>query len=80
MALKMMSPNTTKSRVKKRPMPKAMMAACNTKALAFSKSLAPMARLTAEVMPPPIEPADSICCIMTKGNTKAMPASGMMPK
>jgi hypothetical protein len=26
-----------------------------------------------------MEPADSICCSITNGNTKAMPAKGMMP-
>jgi hypothetical protein len=30
-------------------------------------------------MPPPIEPADNICCNMTNGKTSAMPAKGMMP-
>jgi hypothetical protein len=65
--------------VKKSPIPKAMSAAWSTKALAFAELPDPKARLMADVMPPPIEPADNICCNMTNGKTKAMPAKDMMP-
>ncbi len=60
-------------------MPREMSVACKTKALALTRSFAPSARLTAEEIPPPIEPADSICCNMTIGNTKAIPARGSRP-
>ena len=79
MAVKMGRLKKTKMKVKNRPMPSAMSVACNTRALAFTRSFAPSARLMAEEMPPPMEPADSICCNMTIGNTKAMPARGRRP-
>ena len=79
MAVKMGRLKKRKMKVKKRPMPIAMSRACKTKALALVVSLAPSARLMAEEMPPPIEPADNICCNMTNGKTKAMPASGRRP-
>ena len=41
---------------------------------------APSARLTAEDTPPPIAPADIICCNMIIGNTSAIAASDATPK
>ena len=78
-AEKMEGPKRLNNKVKKSPIPKAMSAAWSTKALAFAELPDPKARLMADVMPPPIEPADNICCNMTNGNTKAMPAKDMMP-
>ena len=78
-ALKMDALKSANTKVNNKPMPSPMRVACKTKALALAKLLAPMARLMAEVMPPPMEPADNICCSITNGNTKAMPAKGMMP-
>ena len=79
MAVKMGRLKKTKMNVKNKPMPSAMSVACKTKALALATSFAPSARLTAEEIPPPMEPADSICCNMTIGNTKAIPARGRRP-
>ena len=55
------------------------MIACNTSASASSRLPPPSARATADEMPPPIAPADSICIIMNPGKTSAMPASASSP-
>jgi len=78
-ALKMDVLKRAKTKVKNKPIPTLMSAACSTKALALSGLLAPKARLMAEEIPPPTEPADNICCSITNGKTKAIPAKGMMP-
>ena len=57
-----------------------MRIACSTSASASSRRPAPSARATAEEMPPPIAPADSIGIIMKPGNTSAMPASASVPR
>src|SRR5579872_4101261 len=57
-----------------------MTMACNTSASASSRRPPPRARATADEMPPPIAPPDSICIIMQPGNTSAMPASASVPR
>ena len=54
--------------------------ACSTSASASSRRPPPSARATADEMPPPIAPAESICIIMKPGKTSAMPASASVPR
>ena len=54
--------------------------ACITSASASSRRPAPNARATAEEMPPPMAPPETICINMTTGNTSAMPASASVPR
>ena len=54
--------------------------ACSTSASASLRRPAPNARATAEEMPPPMAPAETICINMTTGNTSAMPANASVPR
>ena len=56
-----------------------MTTACITNAFASACRLAPIARATADEMPPPIAPADIICINISAGNTSATPASASVP-
>src|SRR5512134_2862229 len=53
--------------------------ACITKASASLRRPAPSARATAEEIPPPTAPAESICISMKPGKTSAIPASASVP-
>ena len=61
------------------PIATLMTIACSTSASASSRRPPPRARATADEMPPPIAPADSICIIMNPGKTSATPASASRP-
>jgi hypothetical protein len=56
-----------------------MITACRASACARKSSPAPIARLIADDTPPPMAPADSICCIIAIGNTIAMAARAGTP-
>lgn len=58
----------------------AMISACSTNASASSLRLATMARAMAEETPPPMPPFDIIVISISKGNTKATPASAVVPR
>ncbi len=72
-------PKAMNNTLNARPAAMPISAACNASARARSASPAPSARLIADEMPPPIEPAENICISITNGNTSAIAASGCMP-
>ncbi len=57
-----------------------MTIACSTSASASRRRSLPRARATAEEMPPPMAPADSIVIIMKPGKTSAMPVNASVPR
>ena len=65
---------------KKAPRATLTTTACSTSASASLRRPAPNARATAEEIPPPMAPAETICINMTTGNTNAMPANASVPR
>ena len=53
--------------------------ACTTRASARAVWPAPRARDTSDAVLPPMAPPENICCNISSGNTRAMPASAATP-
>jgi hypothetical protein len=65
--------------VSSRPSAPLIIRPCSNTALASAGCRAPSARATQAEMPAPTEPPEIVPISMTKGNTKAMPASASLP-